>query len=1100
MRADEKRSRDGLDSVVHNDFSGRAIGPVIQTGHLHGDVHVHARRHRHDLRPFSTPTRPDTAELRIQPSQLLLAGNRVVPFTGREAELARLRQWLGEPCRIGAKLVYGPGGQGKTRLAAEFAAESVRAGWYVVVAHHAGDFEGTGHELISCSPGRGVLVVVDYAERWPRSDLLALFEDGRIRHGGPTRVLLLARSSSRWWDLLRYPLHKLGVRTATERLTELAADVPSRRAVFESARDSFAVVLGTDATGIGPAGSLTDDAYRSVLTILMAALAAVDACDRDRTPPTHPGALANYLLDREADHWAGMRSAGTIESSTNVLARIVFLATLTGPMCYSESSDSLRIARLASTDEEAARLLDDHLACYPSADDAAVLTPLSPDRMGEDFVARCLPGGDEPGDPRAPELIAKMLTLSALRRAQVITVLAEASRRWPHVARHLAALVREDPDRVITAGGGALMAVVDTADPDLLAAIEPRLPEHRHVDLDFPAARLTQRLTELRLARTADPAEKAGLHLLLGRRLANAGAFDEALKASEQAVWSYERLAADRPGWFEADLAEALHHLGSHLAGAGFGERALNVTNRAVAMRRLLAESNPAVHEPNLASSLNNQALDLSGAGLRDPALRVAQEAVTIQRRLAAAHPSLHEPDLATALNTLGMHLSDAGRHREAFEAAREAMQLHLRLAATNPMLFEPDLAASLHNFGHHCSQLGRWTDALLASEEAVAIRRQLAITNPAKFEPELALSLRELAAVHLQLGHVHEAVSRIGHAVDLHRNLAVVNRTAFGPELATSLHNQGICLARIGRHVEAAACARHAMTIRADIFEERLHAYELKLNEVLTDLGVALPGAPRALLPPEGALELQQEVSEIFRGFTLGMQSTDNLAERSAIAHRLTAAIAARHPRWADRLTPAATRLIALEAQLARSLSNLSTRHVALDRQIDALRAAEQAAAIYERLAHVDHAHHADSAASLANAGARLVEFGRRDQALAATRLAVDRVRGTSHSPQLAACLQAFAWVRMISKLELDQAVLAAKTAAHLYRQLGPVHTRELRATLKTCVDLLHEAGRSHEAIALKRELRAPITEFFLRTPQLAELNRRPALARGQD
>jgi len=70
--------------------------------------------------------------------------NRVVPFTGREAELARLRQWLGEPCRIGAKLVYVPGGQGKTRLAAEFAAESVRAGWYVVVAHHAGDFEGTG--------------------------------------------------------------------------------------------------------------------------------------------------------------------------------------------------------------------------------------------------------------------------------------------------------------------------------------------------------------------------------------------------------------------------------------------------------------------------------------------------------------------------------------------------------------------------------------------------------------------------------------------------------------------------------------------------------------------------------------------------------------------------------------------------------------------------------------------------------------------------------------------------------------------------------------------------------------------------------------------
>ncbi len=97
-----------------------------------------------------------------------------------------------------------------------------------------------------------------------------------------------------------------------------------------------------------------------------------------------------------------------------------------------------------------------------------------------------------------------------------------------------------------------------------------------------------------------------------------------------------------------------------------------------------------------------------------------------------------------------------------------------------------------------------------------------------------------------------------------------------------------------------------------------------------------------------------------------------------------------------------------------------------------------------------------------------------------------------------MAACLQAFAWVRMISRSELDKAVLAAGTAAHLYRQLGPVHAKDLRATLKTCVDLLHEAGRTHEALAIKRELRAPTTELFLHTPVLAELNKRPALVAG--
>lgn len=1093
------RNRDSLDSVVRNDFTGQANGPVVQTGSIYGNVHLYSPRHRYDLRPFTTPARPDPAELRRQPSQLLLASNRVVPFTGRENERARLRKWLVNPSRISAKLVHGPGGHGKTRLAAEFAEESARAGWTVLVAHHAGDSENAEQELISPNQGRGVLVIVDYAERWPRSDLLALFEDARIRHGGPTRVLLLARSGSRWWDLLRYPLHKLRVHTETERLTELAADVPTRRAVFESARDAFANVLNADARHAGPAGSLNDNAYRSVLTILMAALAAVDACDHDRMPPAHPGALASYLLDREADHWARMRAGGAVESATNVLARIVFLATLTGPMSYPEGCDALRIAGLARDDEEASRLLDDHQACYPPMDDGVVLTPLAPDRMGEDLVARYLPGGEEAGDPRAPELISKILTLSALRRAQVITVLAEASRRWPHVARHLAALVREDPDRVITAGGGALMAVVDTADPDLLVAIEPRLPAHRHVDLDFPAARLTQRLTELRLAHTRHPAEQASLYLVLGRRLANAGAFDEALKASERAVRIYEGLVAKQPGRYEAVLAEALHHLGTHLSGAGFSVRALNATGKAVAIRQRLAKAHPAIHEPDLASSLNNQALDLSGVGLRDAALRAAQEAAAILHRLAAAHPALHEPGLATALNTLGMHLAEVGRHREACTAARQAVRLHHGLAATNPKMFEPDLAASLHNLGHHCSCLGWWADALAATEEAVAIRRRLAITNPAMFEPDLALSLRELAAVYLELDRVPEALARIGHAVDLHRNLAVVNPAVHQAELATSLHNQGVYLARAGAHVQAVSCARQAVTIRAAIFEANLRAFELQLNDVLTQLGVRLPASPHPLQPPDDAHELQQQVNVIFHEWSRGTaRSTDNLGARSARAHRLTAAITATHPRWADHLKPTAAKLIALEVQLARTFSNLSSRHIALGRLTEALIAAERAAATYQRVADIDHAHRPDSASSLANLGARLVEYGRRDQALTATRLAVERIGGTGHTRQVADCLATFAWVRMISKLELDDAVRAAEAAVRIYRQLGPVFAHELRTALKTSAELLHESGRVHEAIAVRRELRAPTRELFLHTPQLTELNKRPALVAG--
>ncbi|MGZ3146032.1 tetratricopeptide repeat protein [Lentzea chajnantorensis] len=1063
---------------MRNDFTGLATGPVVQVGHIGGNVNIHSRRRRYDLRPFTSPVPPDPAELRRQPSQLLLAGNQVVPFTGRENELARLDEWRRGEGRISAMLVHGPGGQGKTRLATEFAAESMWAGYSVLVAHHGGDSsEAFAEQLTVTEPNTGILVIVDYAERWPRADLLALFEDRLIHHAGPTRVLLLARSGARWWDLLRYPLLKRGVAAESERLTDLAADVDARQAVFDSARDSFSTVLGTDARDATPAGSLADPAYQSVLTILMAALAAVDACDRNRVPPGHPGALACYLLDRETDHWAGMRAGGSVGASTDVLGRVVFLATLTGPMSYREGCLALRVTGLARSREEADRLLDDHQACYPPADDGTVLAPLAPDRLGEDLVARGLKT-----DPRCRDMVRALLTTGAL--SQVITVLAETGKRWPHVGEHLDAVVREDPCRVIAAGGSALMAVVDTAGTDLLAAIEPQLPE-RHVDLDFPAARLTQRLTEHRLEQTHHPAERARLLTVLARRLANAGAFDEAVKASEPAVQIYEGLAQRQPDRYPLVLAEALHHLGTHLSGAGLGQRALDATARAVELRQRLT---PASAE--LASSLNNLAMDLSALGLRGQALGATRTCVAILRRLRQPQ----EPLLAVALNNLGMHLAGVGRRHEALEAARHSVDLHRRLAAVNPAVFDPDLAGALHNFGLHCSHLGGWEEALRATEQAVAIRRRLAITNPALFEPGLALSLRELAAICLELGRAPEGREWSAQAVDLHRTLATVNPAVYDAELATSLHNHGVHLARAGEQVGALAATRKAVVIRSSVFEVHLHAHELRLNSVLTQLGIALPGTPRA----SSDSDLQRRVDEIFNfprpGF---MQSTDNLAARSAIAHRLTAAVCAVHPRWSDHLTPSAAALVTMEALLARSLGNLSARHADLGKQAEALTAAEQAADSYQRLADLDHAHRADFATCLASLGTRLAEYGRRDQALKATRWAVAGI-GTGRTPQVAAALHAFAWVRMHSSLELDDAVRAAEAAVRIYRDLGrtsPAVAADLRCALKTCSALLSQVGRGRESLTIARELRAPGGEEAPATVRLTALERRPAL-----
>jgi hypothetical protein len=55
----------------------------------------------------------------VQPSRRLRAANAAVKFTGRDRELADLAAWREDPAHPGvaARLIHGPGGQGKTRLA-----------------------------------------------------------------------------------------------------------------------------------------------------------------------------------------------------------------------------------------------------------------------------------------------------------------------------------------------------------------------------------------------------------------------------------------------------------------------------------------------------------------------------------------------------------------------------------------------------------------------------------------------------------------------------------------------------------------------------------------------------------------------------------------------------------------------------------------------------------------------------------------------------------------------------------------------------------------------------------------------------------------------
>ncbi|WP_161501082.1 hypothetical protein [Embleya scabrispora] len=58
----------------------------------------------------------------------------------------------------------------------------------------------------------GVLLVLDYAERWPVTDLLTLLAHA-AGQGRRARVLLVARPAGLWWQTLAHRLDRLDVDT-----------------------------------------------------------------------------------------------------------------------------------------------------------------------------------------------------------------------------------------------------------------------------------------------------------------------------------------------------------------------------------------------------------------------------------------------------------------------------------------------------------------------------------------------------------------------------------------------------------------------------------------------------------------------------------------------------------------------------------------------------------------------------------------------------------------------------------------------------------------------------------------------------------------------
>ncbi|WP_189783299.1 tetratricopeptide repeat protein [Streptomyces capitiformicae] len=832
------------------------------------------------------------------PSALLDPHRAVVPFRSRADELEKLAAWCAQP-GFGVELVYGPGGQGKTRLARHFTDQLSKERWNVLwLGRHVAVTDLTA---LSSPPGP-VLVVVDYAEARQEQLLALLLAAVRSPDTTPFKVLLLARTADGWWpefrertrieDLYAVP----GI--CLPPLEQHAADRgDAYREAVEALADALPQVPGQDRdwTALAarvlarPAHRLTCPGMENALTLQMTALADLldtaaeathedddEAADAGEDRPN--GSAEERLLTHERVYWRAAGEASGVRDNAKAVESALAAAFLCG--AHNQQRAHALLARVPGLEHHSPATLDSLnrwiARLYPPPDRTQVWGSLHPDRLAEFFVGECL---------SSVSGLAERLVDGAdgAQATRLLTVAARAAGHPSHRGRLDTGLTRlcvrhadtlaattvdvavqvERPDPLMA----ALHQLADAPDAHpaellQLAALLPR-PTHRLADL---ALRLSRRLVLLHRDLAAkDPARLPDLAARLRsqcRRLGDAGDWAEAYEVAREGLRLLRPLARQDPRTYEVQLAACLVNISVALGNLGRREAAVFPAHQAVRLYRRVGRRDGGASLPELAHALNAVSTAEGELGRLPAALAANREVIAVRRHLVDRHGDAFRPDLADALNNEAIRLLQTGRVHQALDAADAAVKLYRTLAQDRPDARRAGLAMSLGTLSSCLRGAGRHTQALRCVEESVDIRRELAHERPDAFRPDLALSLNSLAIGLDETGHHDRALAAAEEAVKLYRSLAQRDQAAYAEPLAMSLNTLACKLENVGLAPQALAAAEESVELYRPIAARNPRAHRVDLAMALNTLADELAHVGR----DAEALEAAREAVGLYR------------------------------------------------------------------------------------------------------------------------------------------------------------------------------------------------------------------------------------------
>ncbi|MEQ4715461.1 tetratricopeptide repeat protein [Nonomuraea sp. B19D2] len=826
---------------------------------------------------------------------LLMARHAVVPFLGRDEELAHPRTWAAEPAALSIAILTGRSGTGKTRLASELCVELAAAGWdtgFLRLDSAAGPLASR-----TLNASRPTLLVVDGPESSP--PLVGELVRRLAKHGRNPRVrlLLLAREpgEAEWWRRL-----DTAAGGWLRRLNTTAVQLNTRPLTLQERTEHALAAMKAFApsrAALPAPPRLDDPEYGLPLHVHLAALLRL--CDEGgraapsrETPSrgdpsrggteadTEPmrlqgGGLFGRFLARESEQWARVWPAEE-ERVDDVTARqAVAVLTLTAPTPAElpgllTAVPGLHDRGLQATTMKVARWLG---AVFQSG-------PLGPDLVVEQLLAEtdgldALVLAIHDHEARTAGHLVRLLDVlrrsahgerarSALRGligSRIGELVAEAA---ANPATRLgdmlnAALALFPADRALAASASALLARTGSAaEPPARPGAAPMRwgasPVRRGAGLGLRALDVTLGELAVRHRRaTGERMALAGALSWLSGRLTAVGRAGEAVVAAAEAVDIY---GAAAPYEAAAGRADALFNLGACLLLAGEPGSALKPAQEAAARFRILAEDDP-WYAGEAARAHHNVACALLEVGRLDEAVEAFEAAggdagfAADLAALAAAAQRRAHPGPATAPPLGAVRRLPTARSRTAHQppTTRSGTTGHPPAAGfetagrawmgRSGMVEQPPVAAVP---GPGPLMPFEETDAAALPELAgcLSVAVTAAVKNVAPTNTDLAHRLRLLAAWLEEHGRPADAVVPVSEAVVRLRGLAVQE-----PGLRLMLAEAAGLLAGLHARLEdldaavrsAAEAVRNLRALAALEPDEHRHALTgqlLRLGELL--------------------------------------------------------------------------------------------------------------------------------------------------------------------------------------------------------------------------------------------------------------------------